>query len=247
MKKLLVILLIAALLVAIYFLSGFYGNPISSMLGKSKAEKFVQKNYSDEYKYEETKYDFKTSKYHHKFRAENSSDKHFTVSTNFWGKVKYDDYEIMKKGFHTFIRFEKELREITDPIIESNFDKSSLTYGFISSKIENYEGFPLDSKFSLDAIPKPLSIDLHVQDNDTSYVNLAKQFLKVEDMAIKNNLDLGIYSILITGNEDATDKSSVHAFYVPYDEWKESSGSVEELAAYLEEYSIKYDEENENK
>lgn len=244
MKKIFIILLVVVILVALYFISGFYGNPISSMLGKSSAEKFVRTNYSNEYKYEGTNYSFKTTKYHHRFAVENSLDKHFMVSTNFWGKVVYDDYEIMQKGFNTYIRFENELRKITEPIIHSNFDKTKLSYAFISSKLENYEGLALDSKFSMDAIPKPLSINLSIDDSDTSYENLAKLFLKIEDMSVQNDLDLGIYSILISNkNEDGSEKDSVHAFFVPYDEWK-AYASTEELAAFLKDYSEKYEQEN---
>lgn len=245
MKKILIVLLIAAILVAGYFISGFYGNPVSKMLGKSNAEKFVHTNYSEEYKYEGTNYSFKTSKYHHRFFAENSKDKHFVVSTNFWGKVEYDDYEIMKKGFNTFIRFESELRKVTDPIIEANFGESILSYGYVSSDSKNYEGFPLDTEFSMDAIPRPLTINLQIKDSDTRYENLAKLFFKVDDIATKHNLDIDLYSLGITNNNsDSSPYDSVQVVSVPKKDWKKHSTSVEELAKYLEEYSKKYDEEH---
>ena len=86
------ILLVAVISVTVYFYLGFFGNPVSKILCRNSAEKYVSENYPDCH-IENVGYNFKDGRYFANIQKEGSVDTNFFVYTDWLGNIKYDSYE----------------------------------------------------------------------------------------------------------------------------------------------------------
>lgn len=70
------------------------GNPISKIICKNSAKKYLELNYAGEnFEIESITYDFKFSDYWCRVKSKTSPDKQFTILLTPSGDIKSDDYE----------------------------------------------------------------------------------------------------------------------------------------------------------
>ena len=93
------ILKISALCLAIlliigvcWFANGLVGNPISKMMARNAAEKYLETNYPNtDYAIEEVSYSFKDGGYYSHIVSPSSMDGNFTLRISMLGKIRGDD------------------------------------------------------------------------------------------------------------------------------------------------------------
>ena len=105
-----------------FLVNAFVGNPVSKMLAKNTAQKYIESSYADEdFAIERVYYSFKDSKYHASVVSPSSRDTHFDVTVNMLGGFCYDSYEDnVLSGRNTAERIGKEYRELVDSVLESD-------------------------------------------------------------------------------------------------------------------------------
>lgn len=111
------ILLVAVISVTVYFYLGFFGNPVSKILCRNSAEKYVSENYPDCH-IENVGYNFKDGRYFANIQKEGSVDTNFFVYTDWLGNIKYDSYEsYVTSGHNTVNRMMMEYRDLLEDAV----------------------------------------------------------------------------------------------------------------------------------
>lgn len=105
------------------FANALVGNPVSYLIVKSKAEKYVAENYADKgYILESVSYDFKFGHYNAEVVKPGSEDCWFRVGYDFGGKCSGDNYDYnVVGGSNTRWRLDMSYRELINSIVESPF------------------------------------------------------------------------------------------------------------------------------
>lgn len=131
-----IIFLITSFIFLLFLTNAFIGNPISKLIVKYQANKYIEKKYPNtDYYLESVFYSFKDSRYHAQIESKNSIDTYFNVSFNSFGKMHYDNYETLVTGKHnTFNRIDSAYREKINEVIENMPYKSNIGYGTLVSK-----------------------------------------------------------------------------------------------------------------
>jgi hypothetical protein len=122
------ILKIAALLLALALIYGvacfansLVGNPVSRMMARGVAEKYLAFQYSDtDYAVDEVFYSFKIGGYYVHIVSPSSIDGHFTLTVSMFGKLIGDDYTSRVEGHRNVAnRLFSEYRKMVDGVLDS--------------------------------------------------------------------------------------------------------------------------------
>lgn len=121
------VLKIIALVIALTLIIGLawtanslVGNPISKMLAQKAANDYLEEHFpSTDYYIETLGFSFKFTGYYAHVRSESSIDTQFSLNINMIGKVFFDTYDSVTRGFVTGERVNQEYRELTDQIFDS--------------------------------------------------------------------------------------------------------------------------------
>lgn len=109
------------ILLVLWFVDGFYGNPISKKISNRSIEDYIEKTYpNNQYEIADAKYNFKSNGYYSEVSLPGSIDIHFRVSTRRNGKISYDSYqsEVVYKQ-NVFRRINDEYRKRVDEVVEA--------------------------------------------------------------------------------------------------------------------------------
>lgn len=94
---------IAFLCVGLYFLSTFFGNPISAALARSNANRYLTENHPNtDFTVSEVRFDPKSESYFAEIVSPSSIDSHFTIYFDLLGRYSYDNYENITNSGTTF-------------------------------------------------------------------------------------------------------------------------------------------------
>ncbi len=135
-KKILkaVALIFSIVLVAVvcFFANAFFGNPVSKHIAEDTAEGYIEEKYSDtDFEIEKVVYNLKDSHYHAFIVSPESTDSHFTVMIDMWGKPILDTYEdSVLTGWNTANRLSGEYRKKVDEILEDEAFAYTVDIGF---------------------------------------------------------------------------------------------------------------------
>ena len=102
--------------------NAFLGNPVSYLLAKKCAEQNLAEHYADQgYVLQSLNYNFKDTCYTAFAAVPGSQDQHFELRFSMTGKLKNDSYSYdVLSGKNTFLRLDKEYRERTKAVFDSN-------------------------------------------------------------------------------------------------------------------------------
>lgn len=122
-KALKIIALVIALTLIIglaWTANSLVGNPISKMLAQKAANDYLEEHFpGTDYYVETLDFSFKFTGYYAHVRSESSIDTQFSLNINMIGKVFFDTYDSVTRGFVTGERVNQEYRELTDLIFDS--------------------------------------------------------------------------------------------------------------------------------
>lgn len=110
-----VLRLVAAALVcvALVFVNAFVGNPVSAMLARLSAQRYVAGEYGHlGLNIDKVGFNFKDGNYYAKVSSPTSEDTYFTIDISMLGRVERDTYESVTGGFNTATRLNREYREL---------------------------------------------------------------------------------------------------------------------------------------
>ena len=137
MKKL--ILKIAAFVVALalivgvgLFANALIGNPISKLIARTTAEKYLSETYPDmTLELSDAEYSFKETCYHVHVTQPDQLDGEFTLAFDMLGRLLYDDYEDrVPGGWNTAYRIEADYRKAVETVLNSSTFPSDYSIGY---------------------------------------------------------------------------------------------------------------------
>ncbi|MBQ8604820.1 MAG: hypothetical protein IJ410_08285 [Oscillospiraceae bacterium] len=215
-------LIAAVVAVALYFYLGFFGNPISKLLCKNTAEKYVAANYP-ECHVERWGYNFKDGNYFANIQKEGSPDTYFFVYTDWLGNLKYDSYEsYVTSGHNTTNRMMMEYRAVLDSALpqESVDYTLDIFYGDIlcNGSYEKYvwdenpekivaiprEDIVIDGQYDYSELGYKYGyICLYVNDEDVSVDRACEILLDVKEKLNKNGIGFYYIDFVLTLPRDA--------------------------------------------
>ncbi|MBR3768653.1 MAG: hypothetical protein IKL10_10520 [Clostridia bacterium] len=147
--------------VVLFFVNAFLGNPVSYLLARHSASQYIEENYPEaDFDIDGISYFFEDAKYSVSIKSPSSIDSHFTIKTDFAGRIKYNSYEsdILKKG-NTIERINRDYYDMVSAVFSSPvfpyetshaFAKVYISYDEILNSEQN--GVILTEELELDKI-----------------------------------------------------------------------------------------------
>ena len=185
---------IVLLCVALFFVNAFAGNPVSWLLAKGSAHRYVEQEYGHlDVQIDKVGYNLKDTNYYAKVSSPTSVDTHFTVYISMLGQVERDTYESVTDGFNTWDRlndaYTEQVRAVLETLpFESDGGSGDFRGGRYSSLpgVESFglphEELEVDKDYDLYALGKEHgSITYRVLDRDVSYERAAEILLCLRD------------------------------------------------------------------
>lgn len=187
--KLLLKMTAAALVcVALLFGNALFGNPVSALLARFSAQRYVAQEYSHlNLKIDKVGFSFKDCDYYAKVSSPTSVDTHFNIDISMLGKVKRDTYESVTGGYNTATRLNNEYRELVRAAKEGlaeTYEIDTLTgdlngNGYDCGWLEDYELLPselvVDGEYDiLELAARHGGLYINVRDEDVSYARGAE-------------------------------------------------------------------------
>src|SRR5690625_1968188 len=262
-----VIILAIGLLIA----NSLLGNPVSKMVAKNSAQKYLEETYSEEdFIIEDIFYNFKDGAYNVKVISPSSIDSHFYLTIPF-KKIVRDSYEDdVLSGWNTYQRIDEEYRKTVESVFSAeDFPiESDIDFGTIELLDENaparfdepdygvqLEELELDKMYDVKKLAKTTGhLVFYAEEKEISFEN-ASEYL----MNIKNELDeagISFYAIdfvLQNSKEDSgkpyEDNASIHTSNFLYDDIYEEdlAERIEQNHQMLMEYYEQEDEKMKEK
>ncbi len=194
------------------FANALVGNPVSRMLAKNTAEKYLKEQYAGtDYALTELGFNFKNTDYYAHIKSESSPDTYFSLNIDMFGKLIYDNYEdSVVNGGNTARRLSAEYRALTDTVLEAaDFPyRSEQNIGFGDLLIESVEwGSEIDSEhilmmedFELDGVydvgelgRQAGELTLHIDDETVTPERAAEMLLEIKRLFEEKNI--GVYCV----------------------------------------------------
>lgn len=242
MRKMTKVLIIVGCVVIVggglWFANGIYGNPISKMMAKNSAEKYITDTYSGrDFEIEDVFYSFKDGFYHVEIKSPSSIDTHFTVAVN-WRKVVYDSYEDeVLSGWNTYERIDNEYMQMVERIFSSSdfplvSDINFGTFELIDeeSTLEYYEPdygvqlekLELDKRYDIKELAETKGhIIFYAQDDEISFTKASELLIIVKNSLDEANIPFYAIDFILekprtsegTANEDETSIQTANFLY----------------------------------
>lgn len=222
----------------------FTGNPISKALATRTANNYVKKKYPDlNIQMEESYYNFKDGNYGVKYLDRRSQDIHFTIGTDYLGRLAYDGYErdVLSK-WNTRIRLDREYGVYVERLIKNSLDYDYYmllpsTFGN-GEKDKDIEKLEIDMILDLENLPLDQYISLYIFEEERTWERLAEIMVELDELMEENNLHISKYTISLRerGEEGKiVPQESLGVYDFPQELVKSQN-----LAKVLEEFFNKY-------
>lgn len=227
--------------VLLFLVNSFVGNPISIMLAKNSAAKYISEKYSElDLEIDHAAFNFKFGEYFVFVQSQTSQDTKFSIYTDSYGNIKQDDYEscVIDK-FNTFTRLDYELRETAEEIIGKKLDYDIEYVALRFTNDSDGSLLTLDMELDIHNPPYPLEVDMVVFSDDVSYEQIAEVAKATQAILLKEKIPVSEYSIRILPAENKPEnkqlsvswKDSIYVMYFPTDMLNE-----EDLPSVIEAY-----------
>ena len=192
-KIALTVICVALISVAAFFLNAFLGNPVSRMLAKQSALRYIEENYPD-FQLEDIGYNLKTTGYYAHVKCSDSIDSRFTIHLDMLGHLWYDTFEsrVLQKG-NTADRLNTEYRALVDSVLEDpqlpyqtyiGFGELLFWYDQVDDAVKEYpfampmSQLELDGSYDVSALGAEIGrLTVYVEDDTVSIEHLTETLL----------------------------------------------------------------------
>lgn len=188
---------IGLLVLLLFFVNAFVGNPISNALAKKAAQKYADITYNDlNLQVERNGYNFKFSVYYVFMQSTTSQDTAFSINADSFGNILGDDYESeVANNFTTYRRLDSELRQIAERVIAGTLDYDFDNIFLHFAKDADFMELERDMKLDIYNPPLPLTVDVTLFSEDISYTKIAEVAKALEYVLQQQRIPVDAYSI----------------------------------------------------
>ena len=206
----------AALCVVLFFVNAFAGNPVSALLARVSAHRYVEREYGHlDVQVGKVGYNLKDGNYYAKVSSPTSADTHFSVHISMLGQVERDTYESVTGGWNTWERLNNAYIEQVKGVLtglpfesDGGFGDFRGGYNGFVSGVENFElprkGLELDGEYDLQVLgAKHGSITWRVLDEDVSCRRAAEILTCLRDELEKAGVSCYVVNLTLRRPRDA--------------------------------------------
>lgn len=231
------------------FANALVGNPVSEMLARKSAEKYLAENYGDKDFYiENVNYSFKTGGYYARIESPGSMDGSFSLSFGMDGRLLYDSYEHrVLGGANTGERLDMEYRELVSAVLEAKTFpfESDIAFGSLSPMFDRAVtdfDFP-EMKEPPELVPDKLydirelgknygELCLYVQEEEVTVERAAEILLAVRKLMDESGVPFFMIDFTLQHprpeGDEPWQRESIAVLNFPYDEIYED-GMVQQV------------------
>lgn len=236
MKNGLKIFSIIAILVVLFIMNSFVGNPISKELVRSSADKYLDKNYSDiNFEKSEVVYNFVNRTYTVFVQDKKSIDNKFEIGFDSLGRLKYDTSSDIL--FNTFIRYEEFIKKYGKQI--ENRENTNYEINLSIADEDYHNKIKLNDEINIDKFPFNVDANIYAFAEEPSYDLALANLKNLMNILDKEPLNINNYSIILVPEKDRAKNNEAQSwanaltiFDIPSDFMKKSS--VEDLKKHQE-------------
>ncbi len=212
LKKCFIILGIIMALIILYFVIAFLWNPVSRLLCKHSAEKYVEQNYPG-YIVEKSGYNFKDGNYYAHIDQPDQLDAQFYIYMDWLGNVTYDNFDFYVASKHnTYNRIYMEYRDLVRDALENTKYNLTLIGGDIYH-IGNYE-------LEFGSISNPDKVFMPdeevVAEKLFNYEDLGKDYGAVLVWAEEADVSYENAARIVLDLKESLDKAGVKFYYMDF-------------------------------
>ena len=214
------LLIFVSIIILFLIVNPFVGNPVSKILAERSVEEYVKENYKDmNLELEHPQYNFKFKIYNVTVKSKDSKDTSFTIDTDKFGNIKFDDYEYeVANNFTTFRRLSSELNKKADEIIEGNmdYDFEFASFEFIEddNSNESLEKLKLDMELDIYNPPMPLEASVCIFTDDVTWKKISEVALHLKKVIEDKGIPVERYSVRIIPTSNKPEDGSSGASWV---------------------------------
>lgn len=208
----------------------FTGNPISRLLATRAGDRYIRENYPDlKLEREKSYYNFKDGNYGVKYIDRKSKDIHFTIGTDYLGRITRDGYkEDVLSLWNTRLRLEDEYSHYVEKIIKDNLDyqfEMILPSSFAHDKDEGISNLQVDMVFDLKNIPFEQELTLYIIEENRTWDRLAEIILQVDELVEREDLHPSRYTLVLmeARDEESKVRDSIGVYYFPREDLKQEN------------------------
>lgn len=244
-KVILVFLGIVIVVGILFIWNAFHGNPISKMMAKKEAEKYIATQYSGtDYKIEDIFYNFKDGHYIANIVSPSSIDTHFELSVSA-REVVVDSYEYnVPKGWNTYERIDQQYRDTVEKVFaRDHFPMTpKISYGelILADEAHPDDFQPLDVGIDLTTLELDKNYDIYelgqkmgritfyVEDDDVSYQRASELLLILKENFDEADVPFYVVDFVLQSQDEVNEE--IHTQNILYDDIDE-----EGLEAHIKE------------
>ena len=228
-----------------YFLTGFFGNPISAAIAGYKIKGYVQEKYPDkDLNVSNPEYNFKSGSYYSVIQSKTIKDMRFYVS---YKKGKFNDSfeHDVTGGYMTYCRLASEFDSKVEDIIKSSFKhKSEIVIADFIVRNDDFSMLTLDMPLDIENPPFDAYLTVYILTDEISYEALAARLLELSNLMQDSNIPISLYSLVIEEASPEGDKAAVvgnalHLFDFPAEKLQSN-----DLLAAIKEHIAEYEAKN---
>jgi hypothetical protein len=188
---------IGLIILLLLFVNSFLGNPVSNLLAKKAAQKYIDASYSElNLQIQRCAYNFKFSVYSVFVQSDKSEDTAFSIDVDSFGNVLRDDYEFeVANNFTTYRRLDAELREMAEEMIGGKLDYDLENIYLSLVKEADFMKLTRDMKLDIHNPPLPLTVDVTLFSDDISYNKIAEVAKSLERILHDQNIPVDEYNV----------------------------------------------------
>lgn len=208
---------IGLIVLLLLFVNAWVGNPVSNLLAKQAAQKYIDVNYSNlDLEIQSSSYNFKFGAYLVFVQSPLSQDTAFSIYANSYGKVLRDDYKYeVANNFTTFRRLDAQMRKIAEELICRRLDYDFEYTSFQFTKDDhNLMKLERDMKLDISHPPLPLVADVVLYSEDLSYSKVAEVAKALETILKEESIPVSQYSIRLLPLANKPEKAEQGASWV---------------------------------
>ena len=186
---------------SLLFVNSLYGNPVSNLLARQTAGRYINEKYSRlDLNIENVYYNFKLGEYGAFVKSGTSEDTAFSIYFDSFGNVTGDDYDTeVANNFTTWRRLSETLRIKATEMIGSklDYDFAFASIRFVEDGHGNADLLKLQRDMTLDIHDPPLPLEAYVDiyTDNMSYNKIAEVAKAVEATLKAQNVPISRYSV----------------------------------------------------
>ncbi len=196
------------------FVNSLTGNPVSKLLARQTAGRYIDEKYSRlDLNIENVYYNFKFSEYGVFVKSRTSGDTAFSIYFDSFGSVTGDDYDTeVANNFTTWRRLSETLRT---KAIEMIRDKLDYDFAFASIRFAEEHGggadllkLQRDMMLDIHNPPLPLEADVVIYTDNLSYNKIAEVAKAVEATLKAQHVPISRYSVRLIPLSDKPEQEN---------------------------------------